>query len=166
MTTVVLARTPVPTADDMRALGAELAGLLAGGDVVALDGTLGAGKTTMTQGIARGLGVSEPVTSPTFVIARVHEAAPGRPALVHVDAYRLGSATELDDLDLDADVERSVVVVEWGDGLAQRLAPSVLVVRIERGDTDDDETRWVSADGHGARWSGAREAPLPGGGDA
>lgn len=150
----VLARTAVPTADDMRALGADLARQLTGGDVVALDGDLGAGKTTMTQGIARGLGVVEAVTSPTFVIARVHETPAGRPALVHVDAYRLGSGTELDDLDLDADVDRSVVVVEWGDGLAQRLAPSVLVVRIERADTGDDETRWVGATGYGPRWSG------------
>jgi tRNA threonylcarbamoyladenosine biosynthesis protein TsaE len=144
----------------MRSLGARLAALLTGGDVVVLDGDLGAGKTTMTQGIARGLGVVDAVTSPTFVIARVHATPPQAPALVHVDAYRLGSGAELDDLDLDADVDSSVVVVEWGDGLAQRLAASVLVVRIERPDTDDDETRWVSATGHGPRW-GDHDAGVP-----
>ena len=149
---MVLERTSVPTADAMRDLGVTLSGLLTAGDVVVLDGDLGAGKTTLTQGIARGLGVTDAVTSPTFVIARVHPGAPGRPSLAHVDAYRLGSGVELDDLDLDADLDASVVVVEWGAGLAERLADSVLVVRLERSDEDADETRWVQATGSGPRW--------------
>jgi len=150
----VMSATPVATAEAMRDLGERLAGSLAAGDVVVLDGDLGAGKTTLTQGLARGLGVGEAVTSPTFVIARVHAAAPGRPALVHVDAYRLGSGVELDDLDLDADLADAVVVVEWGRGIAERLADSVLVVRIERGDDEGDEGRTVTASGYGPRWCG------------
>lgn len=153
--TVVLGRTPVATADAMRDLGERLAGVLSAGDVVVLDGDLGAGKTTLTQGIARGLGIDDAVTSPTFVIARVHGAPGRRPGLLHVDAYRLGSAVELDDLDLDDDLDSSVVVVEWGVGLAERLASSVLVVRIERSDDDRDETRWVTVTGAGPRWASA-----------
>ena len=156
MTTVVLERTSVPTADAMRDLGVTLSGLLTAGDVVVLDGDLGAGKTTLTQGIARGLGVTDAVTSPTFVIARAHAVAGDRPALVHVDAYRLGSGVELDDLDLDADLDLGVVVVEWGTGFGERLATSVLAVRIERADTETDEVRWVSAVGHGPRWVAGR----------
>ena len=138
------------------ALAAQLAPCLRPGMVVYLDGDLGAGKTTLTQGIARGLGVTDAVTSPTFVIARAHAVAGDRPALVHVDAYRLGSGVELDDLDLDTDLDRSVVVVEWGTGFGERLATSVLAVRIERADTETDEVRWVSAVGHGPRWVAGR----------
>src|ERR1700693_1102694 len=116
----------VPTADAMRDLGRDLAGLLRAGDLVILAGPLGAGKTTLVQGIGAGLNVRGPVTSPTFVIARVHPvlAGSGRsgPSLVHADAYRLGSVSELDDLDLDLDVDRAVTVVEWGEGLAEGLA--------------------------------------------
>src|ERR1700740_1809291 len=98
----------------MRGLGGELAGRLRAGDLVILTGPLGAGKTTLVQGIGEGLGVRGPVTSPTFVIARIHPvlAGPG-PALVHADAYRLGGFSEVDDLDLDADMARAVTVVEW-----------------------------------------------------
>jgi tRNA threonylcarbamoyladenosine biosynthesis protein TsaE len=125
------------TAAEMRALGRRLAALLGAGDLVILSGGLGAGKTTLTQGIADGLGVRGPVTSPTFVIARVHPplgavggpAGPG-PALVHADAYRLGSSLELDDLDLDADTATSVTVVEWGEGLAEGLAAERLEITI------------------------------------
>src|SRR5271165_6762886 len=106
----------VSTADQMRDLGRRLAGLLRAGDLIIMSGPLGSGKTTLTQGIGAGLGVRGPVTSPTFVIARVH---PGPTPLVHVDAYRLGSALELDDLDLDADTDMSVTIVEWGEGLAE-----------------------------------------------
>jgi tRNA threonylcarbamoyladenosine biosynthesis protein TsaE len=120
----------VPTATGMRDLGARLAGLLQPGDLIVLSGQLGAGKTTLTQGIGTGLGVRGPVTSPTFVIARVHPSLTGGPALVHADAYRLGSQAEIDDLDLDADIESSVTVVEWGEGLAERLAPSFLEIAI------------------------------------
>jgi tRNA threonylcarbamoyladenosine biosynthesis protein TsaE len=127
----------VSTAAEMRALGRRLAALLGAGDLVILSGGLGAGKTTLTQGIADGLGVRGPVTSPTFVIARVHPrlvavggpAGPG-PALVHADAYRLGSSLELDDLDLDADTATSVTVVEWGEGLAEGLSADRLEITI------------------------------------
>jgi len=164
MTVPVLARTPVATAEDMRDLATGLAALLRAGDVVVLDGALGAGKTTFTQGLARGLGITDPVTSPTFVIARAHVGPVGGAGLVHVDAYRLGSALELDDLDLDVDT--AVVGVEWGAGLAQRLVDSVLLVRIDRSDgaADSvdpvDDVRWVSATGIGPRW--AKYAPVQG----
>ena len=122
----------VETADDMRALGTRLAGDLRAGDVVVLSGELGAGKTTFTQGLGEGLGVRGGVTSPTFVIARVHPSLGEGPALVHVDVYRLGGAAELDDLDLDADLDAAVTVVEWGRGLAEALTDSPLEIRIER----------------------------------
>lgn len=114
------------TLEDTRRFGALLGAVLRGGDLVVLTGDLGAGKTTLTQSIGEGLGVRGPVTSPTFVIARVHPSLVGGPALVHVDAYRLGSTVELDDLDLDADLDSSVVVVEWGAGLAEQLSDSRL----------------------------------------
>ncbi len=154
--TVAATRTlDVPTADAMRALGADVAAACAGGDVIVLSGDLGAGKTTFTQGLARGLGIVEPVTSPTFVIARVHPSPTDGPGLVHVDAYRLGSSVELDDLDLDADLERSVVVVEWGSGVAEGLSASRLDIVIHRPEEDDDETRTVSITAHGERWTQA-----------
>ena len=105
---------------------------LRAGDLVLLVGDLGAGKTTFTQGLGEGLGVRGPVTSPTFVIARVHPSEVGGPALVHVDAYRLGGLAELDDLDLDASLDEAVTVVEWGEGIAEGLAESRLEVRITR----------------------------------
>jgi tRNA threonylcarbamoyladenosine biosynthesis protein TsaE len=131
----------VPTAARMHELGRALGGLLRAGDLVILSGGLGAGKTTLTQGIGAGLGVRGPVTSPTFVIARVHPplrgpdeagaaAAETGPALVHADAYRLGSALELDDLDLEADMASSVTVVEWGEGLAEGLSADRLEITI------------------------------------
>lgn len=132
----------VSTSAQMRGLGRALAALLRAGDLVILSGGLGAGKTTLTQGIGEGLGVRGPITSPTFVIARVHPPVrmPGqtraqalvepRPALVHADAYRLGSVLELDDLDLDTDTSSSVTVVEWGEGLAEGLATDRLEITI------------------------------------
>src|SRR5580693_5446144 len=132
----------VATAEEMRALGRSLATALRAGDLVILSGGLGAGKTTLTQGIGEGLGVRGPITSPTFVIARVHPPVriPGqapaqdllepRPALVHADAYRLGSVLELDDLDLDTDTSSSVTVVEWGEGLAEGLSADRLEITI------------------------------------
>jgi tRNA threonylcarbamoyladenosine biosynthesis protein TsaE len=115
----------------MRELGQRLAGLLRAGDLLVLTGPLGAGKTTLVQGIGDGLGVRGPVTSPTFVIARVHPSQAGSgPALVHADAYRLGSRAEVDDLDLDADLDSSVTVVEWGEGLVEDLADGHLEVSI------------------------------------
>ena len=131
------AEVTVATAAEMHALGRRLAALLRAGDVVILSGPLGAGKTTLTQGIGAGLGVRGPVTSPTFVIARVHPSlaraqglAASGPALVHADAYRLGSVLEMDDLDLDTDTATSVTVVEWGEGLAEGLAADRLEIAI------------------------------------
>jgi tRNA threonylcarbamoyladenosine biosynthesis protein TsaE len=137
----------LPTVDDTRALGTELAGLLQAGDLVVLVGPLGAGKTALTQGIGAALGVGEPVTSPTFVIARVHRG--GRVPLVHVDAYRLGAAADVDDLDHDAGAEESVTVVEWGQGLVEQLADEHLEVRLARRDDDVRTARLVP---HGAGW--------------
>jgi tRNA threonylcarbamoyladenosine biosynthesis protein TsaE len=143
----------VPTAEEMRALGARLADSLRPGDLVVLSGGLGAGKTTLVQGIGAGLGVAGPVVSPTFVIARVHRD--GRVPLVHVDAYRLGSVVEVDDLDLDAALEESVTVVEWGEGLVEDLAGDRLEVRLQRSADESDEMRTVTLTGVGPRWSGA-----------
>ena len=136
----------------MRDLGRELAGRLRAGDLVILTGPLGAGKTTLVQGIGEGLGVRGPVTSPTFVIARVHpvQAGPG-PSLVHADAYRLGSVGEVDDLDLDADAASAVTVVEWGQGLAEGLAEDRLVISIQP--DPDSDVRTVQLNGYGARWN-------------
>lgn len=146
----------VPTTVAMRHLGAAVARLLGAGDLVLLTGLLGAGKTTFAQGVGQGLRVSGQVASPTFVLARVHPSLVGGPALVHVDAYRLGSAAELDDLDLDADLESSVTVVEWGAGLVEALAQDRLEVDIDRdaGSGPDDELRAVRIRGVGARWAG------------
>jgi len=142
-------RVTLASSDDTHAFGMRLGRLLRAGDLVVLTGGLGAGKTTLTQGIGAGLGVRGPVTSPTFVIARVHPSTVGGPAVVHVDAYRLGGALELDDLDLDADVADSVTVVEWGHGVAERLADAYLEVVLTAG---ADETRTLSLTGFGDRW--------------
>jgi tRNA threonylcarbamoyladenosine biosynthesis protein TsaE len=143
----------IATDGDMRDLGRRLAALLRAGDLVILAGPLGAGKTTLVQGIGAGLGVRGPVTSPTFVIARVHPAVTGSgPALVHADAYRLGSFSEVDDLDLDTDAGSAVTVVEWGTGLAEPLAEDRLEITIEP--DQDGDARTVRINGHGARWHG------------
>lgn len=147
----------VPTAEDMREAGLRLAALLRAGDLLVLAGELGAGKTTLTQGIGEGLKVRGPITSPTFVIARVHPSLAGGPALVHVDAYRLGGFAELDDLDLDADLAASVTVVEWGAGLAEELSEDRLEVVIFRADPAAEE-RAIKIIGVGARWAGLRAA--------
>ncbi|MER7543809.1 tRNA (adenosine(37)-N6)-threonylcarbamoyltransferase complex ATPase subunit type 1 TsaE [Actinomadura sp.] len=136
----------------MHDLGVRLAGLLRAGDLLVLTGHLGAGKTTLTRGIGEGLKVRGPITSPTFVIARVHPSLAGGPPLVHVDAYRLGGFAELDDLDLDASVAESVTVVEWGEGLAEGLAEDRLELIISRGDGPGEE-REVRIVGVGHRWS-------------
>jgi len=132
----------LPDTADTEALGERLAAGLRAGDLVVLSGPLGAGKTALVRGLARGLGVAGPVTSPTFVIAREHRPLPGGAGvpLVHVDAYRLGTAgatvdhvaAELDDLDLDTDLASAVVAVEWGEGVAERLSARHLLVRLER----------------------------------
>ncbi len=134
----------LPTVEDTIALGEQLGRQLRAGDVVVLSGPLGAGKTAFTKGIAVGMDVEGPVTSPTFVLARVHRARrAAAPDLVHVDVYRLLEHTgadllaELDSLDLDADLDDSVVVVEWGEGLAERLSENHLDIRLERSADSD-----------------------------
>ena len=161
----------VADADAMHALGIRLAARLHAGDLLVLTGPLGAGKTTLSRGLGEGLQVRGPVTSPTFVLARTHPSLVGGPNLVHVDAYRLSSALELDDLDID--FARSVVVVEWGRGLLDGITDSWLDVEIDRprggapglasadgtdpdaeADADDiDEPRTVTITAHGPRWA-------------
>ena len=144
-------RLTLQRAEDTRAVGEQLGPVLGAGDLVILTGDLGAGKTTLTQGLGDGLGVRGPVTSPTFVIARVHPSLRGGPELVHVDAYRLGDAAELDDLDLDTDLDEAVTVVEWGSGLAEALSTDRLELRLERA---DDDVRALTLTPVGARWLG------------
>lgn len=131
----------LPTVADTQAFGAALAELLRPGDLVVLAGPLGAGKTALTQGIGAGLGVPGRVTSPTFVLARVHRG--GRVPLVHVDAYRLSGMADVDDLDLDATTGEAVTVVEWGHGLVEQLADEHLVVELDRRDDDVRTARLV-----------------------
>jgi tRNA threonylcarbamoyladenosine biosynthesis protein TsaE len=145
---VSVAAVVLPTADDTRALGRRLATVLRAGDVVVLSGPLGAGKTALTQGIGAGLGVTGRVVSPTFVIARVHR---GRVPLVHVDAYRLRSLAEVDDLDLDVDLADAVTAVEWGAGLVEQLADARLEIALER--AEDSEERVVRLEPHGGDWA-------------
>ena len=118
------------TADALQEWGAGLGASLQDGDLVILTGGLGAGKTTLTQGIARGMGVRGPITSPTFVISRTHPSLVGGPPLVHVDAYRLSGPAELDDVDLDTELEDAVTVVEWGSGIAETLASQRLELEL------------------------------------
>jgi tRNA threonylcarbamoyladenosine biosynthesis protein TsaE len=156
----------VPTSIAMRDLGARLARLLEPGDVIITCGDLGAGKTTLTQGIGRGLGTTGRVISPTFVLSRIHPSATGRPDLVHVDAYRLGGPDELHDLDLEATVPDSVTVVEWGRGVAEGLAADRLEIDIWRppvngaDPAETDSERIVTIRTVGRRWSNARLAGL------
>jgi tRNA threonylcarbamoyladenosine biosynthesis protein TsaE len=142
-------RRELATVEDTRAFGRELASSLRAGDLVVLSGPLGAGKTAMAQGIGSGLGVRGRITSPTFVIARVHQ---GPLPLVHVDAYRLRDSgrLDLDDLEIDEELERAVVVVEWGEGVVESLSDSHLEVRLDR---RDDDVRVVTVTGVGPRWS-------------
>jgi tRNA threonylcarbamoyladenosine biosynthesis protein TsaE len=149
--------TELSTVEDTRAYGRRLARVLRAGDLVVLTGPLGAGKTALVQGIGAGMGVVGDVTSPTFVIARVHRpdrARGGTVALVHADAYRLGAAAdpraEIDDLDLDASMDEAVTVVEWGEGMVEQLGDAHLRVRIDR---RDDDTRVVVLEPAGGDWS-------------
>lgn len=152
----------VPTAADMVDLGRRLARVLRAGDLVVLSGDLGAGKTTLTRGLGEALGIRGAVTSPTFVIARVHPSTGGGPPLVHVDAYRLDSFAEVEDLDLEASLEESVTVVEWGEGKVEGLAESRLEVAVLRSHVDGDEARSVLVRPHGERWSGEALGSLRG----
>lgn len=155
----------IPTADDMYSLGVCLGQMLRAGDVVLLDGELGAGKTTLTRGIAEGLGVAEPVTSPTFVIAREHPPTGTSPGLVHVDAYRLSGADEVDDLDLTPAMATSVTVVEWARGVAEHMHAEPLMLTLQ---VHADELREITWQAPGVRWAdnlsrvagcGARPSP-------
>ena len=143
------ARRVIPTPAAMHSLAAEIARILRPGDVVLLSGPLGAGKTTFAQGVGLALGAAERLTSPTFVIARMH---PARIPIVHVDAYRLGGAAELDDLDLDAELEDVVTLVEWGRGLAEQLSGDRLEIDIERAQDPADHSRTVWIQPVGPRW--------------
>jgi tRNA threonylcarbamoyladenosine biosynthesis protein TsaE len=158
----------LPDPDAARAYGRALAGVLRAGDLVVLTGPLGAGKTTLVQGLGAGLDVRGQVASPTFIIARVHPPLGSGPALVHVDAYRLGSLDELEALDLDTSLEESITVVEWGEGLVEVLSVDRLEVTLDRGiggaagevsmgsaEEDVAVPRRVTVRGLGARWAGA-----------
>jgi tRNA threonylcarbamoyl adenosine modification protein YjeE len=155
----MLGTRTIENPDQMHELGLELGKALRAGDVLVLTGPLGAGKTTLTRGIGEGLGVRGPVTSPTFVLARTHPSLGEGPPLVHVDAYRLNSAVELDDLDID--FAHSVVVVEWGAGMLDGIVDSWLDVVIERpeganaGELGEEliEPRTITLTGHGERWN-------------
>lgn len=166
----------LPTASDTRDAARRLAPLCRPGDVLVLTGELGAGKTTFTQGLAAGLAVRGDVTSPTFVISRLHPSLVGGPALLHVDAYRLGGGAELDDLDLDAYVDSAVTVVEWGAGIAESLSTDRLAITLTRDAgpggcdgvggafpvTGPTDPRSLEVVAHGARWyrSGLRSVLL------
>jgi tRNA threonylcarbamoyladenosine biosynthesis protein TsaE len=142
--------TLLPTVEDTVAFGRRLGRMLRAGDLVLLSGPLGAGKTVLVRGIAAGMGVLGQVSSPTFVIARVHRPAPGGTGvpLVHVDAYRLGDdLDQLDGLDLDTDLTDAAVVVEWGEGVAEALSEDHLLVRLDR---RDDDVREVVVEPHGS----------------
>lgn len=155
-----MTRLSIASTDEMEDLGRRLGGVLRAGDLVVLRGDLGAGKTTLTRGIGEGMGVRGPITSPTFVLSRVHPAVTGAVSLVHVDAYRLADARELDDLDLD--FAGAATVVEWGDGLLDGISDSWVHVSIDRQHgaagsletMDDDTPRTVEIAFIGPRWQG------------
>jgi tRNA threonylcarbamoyladenosine biosynthesis protein TsaE len=180
------------TADQTHALGACLARVLDAGDLVVLSGELGAGKTTLTQGLGEGLGVRAGIISPTFVLVRIHPnlpdgPRPGGPDLVHVDAYRLGSAAEVDDIDLENTMDTSVTVVEWGHDRVEHLSENRLEIDLHRAigldnangldggtaagepgnldfDTEDtDEPRTIVMRGYGPRWTAAPDLRTAGG---
>lgn len=146
----LLINQEIPDSDAMHQLGVDLAAQLKAGDVVVLTGPLGAGKTTLSRGIGEGLNVVGTVSSPTFVIARTHKRTDGGPELVHVDAYRLGSPAELDDLDID--FKNSITLIEWGRGFTDGLSDSWLDIEIERDHTGASEVRNIRVVGEGPRW--------------
>jgi tRNA threonylcarbamoyl adenosine modification protein YjeE len=145
-----LAKFQISTAEEMNEFGIRVASILKAGDLVILTGPLGAGKTTFTRGVGEGLKAIGNVSSPTFVIARTHKRENSSVPLVHVDAYRLSSVHEFDDLDID--IENSIVLVEWGRGFAEALADSWLDIEIERDTTGESEVRTVTVISHGERF--------------
>ncbi|MEY2825999.1 MAG: tRNA ((37)-N6)-threonylcarbamoyltransferase complex ATPase subunit type 1 TsaE [Actinomycetota bacterium] len=144
----------IDSPEQMEVLGEKLAKLLKTGDLVLLSGPLGAGKTTLTRGLGKALSAEGAIQSPTFVLARTHKIPNGK--LVHVDAYRLGSAIELDDLDIDFD--NSIVVVEWARDFLEGYTENYLRLEINR--NSDDETREVEVQAIGPRWLGVELASL------
>jgi tRNA threonylcarbamoyladenosine biosynthesis protein TsaE len=148
---VTLFTTTVTTAEAMHEFGKHIAEQCKAGDLLILDGPLGAGKTTLVQGIGAGLNVRGPITSPTFVVSRIHPSLNNGPNLIHVDAYRLGSLAEIDDLDLDSAIPDAVTVVEWGRERVEGLAQEPLIIRITR--DDDTDVRTLNIEG-GPRWAG------------
>jgi len=149
----------LPTLEHTLRFGRALGKRLTAGDLVLLSGSLGAGKTTLTKGIGAGMGVTGTITSPTFVLARVHSSATGSVPLVHVDAYRLAGTVELDDLDLDTDLTAAAVVVEWGEGIAEQLSQERLIVHLSR---RQDDARVAVLTAVGITWA-ARMAELSAG---
>ena len=159
-------------ADQTRALGEDLGRILAAGDLVMLSGGLGAGKTTLTQGIGIGMGVRGRVASPTFIVARVHPSLRGGPDLIHADAYRIKDLSDLETLDLDSSLDEAVTVVEWGEGKTEAMSDERLSIEVRRAsggqaDTDgdiidlehmDDGTRLIVLRAHGHRWDGVLDA--------
>ena len=135
-----------------RALGARLARLLRAGDLVLLSGALGAGKTTLAQGIGSAMGVRGRISSPTFVIARLHPALGDGPDLIHVDAYRISSLEEVDALDLESSMEESVTLVEWGEGKGADAGGARAVTDLT---VADDGRRTIAVTAFGPRWAGA-----------
>lgn len=164
MTNVFTITTQLNDADQTRAFGEALAGVLKAGDLVMLTGDLGAGKTTLTQGLGKGLGIRGQVASPTFIIAREHPSLTDGPSLVHVDAYRLGSLDEVDALDLDSSLDEAVTVVEWGVGLVEGISDERIEITLKRphGGLEDFDldgadaeagTREVTFTAYGERWA-------------
>ena len=159
-------------ADQTRAFGEDLGRILAAGDLLMLSGGLGAGKTTLTQGIGIGMGVRGRVASPTFIVARVHPSLSGGPDLIHADAYRITDLNDLETLDLDSSLDESVTVVEWGDGKTEAMSADRLVIEVRRAsggqaqrDGDvidlehmDDGHRRIILRAHGHRWDGVLDA--------
>ena len=155
-------------ADQTRDLGADLGRLLRAGDLVMLSGGLGAGKTTLTQGIGVGMGVRGRVASPTFIVARVHPSLRGGPDLIHADAYRITDLGALETLDLDSSLDEAVTVVEWGEGKTEAMSPERLVIDVRRAEGGqacrdghvidleymDDGMRSIVLHAHGSRWNG------------
>ena len=159
-------------ADQTRSLGEDLGRVLAAGDLVMLSGGLGAGKTTLTQGIGIGMGVRGRVASPTFIVARVHPSLSGGPDLIHADAYRIKDLSDLETLDLDSSLDEAVTVVEWGEGKTEAMSNERLSIEVCRAsggqaETDgdiidlehmDDGTRLIVLRAHGHRWDGVLDA--------